>query len=174
MPYTNKSGETKPGIKPIPMEWSRILSEVCGSSDVKDKRARVRAGEKDQKLLLPAICFVGRSVKTRAKRYMIPTQLVMIDIDHCKDARAAWAGIRQSLGNDWVVDNIPLAHISPSGEGLHLFSLAQEGFKERLGLMNQFMLLILVKLLLMQMVEAFLNLHLIMLVLLEKAHMPII
>ena len=128
MPYTNKSGETKPGIKPIPMEWSRILSEVCGSSDVKDKIARVRAGEKDQKLLLPAICFVGRSVKTRAKRYMIPTQLVMIDIDHCKDARAAWAGIRQSLGNDWVVDNIPLAHISPSGEGLHLFSLAQEGF----------------------------------------------
>ena len=36
--------------------------------------------------------------------------------------------LRQSLGNDWVVDNIPLAHISPSGEGLHLFSLAQEGF----------------------------------------------
>ena len=127
-PFRNKEGKLVPGVKPVPMEWSDIKARVLSSPEVRDLTARHRLGNPDAKIQLPSINFVGTSVKTRAKKYMIPTQLVMIDIDHCKDAAASWKEIVEAMGSDFLVDNIMVAHISPSG-GIHIIFKAQPGYE---------------------------------------------
>lgn len=115
-----------PGIKPNPMEWVDIKNKILESKDVRDKIERHRAGDPDAKVSLPAICFVGTSTSTRKAAAMIPTQYVMIDVDHCKDAEGAWKTITEEMGNDWIVDNVLLAHLTPS-KGLHIFFKALPG-----------------------------------------------
>mgnify|MGYP003396746869 FL=1 len=124
--YSKSKGQLVPGVKPVPMEFSRIKSEILASDKVKETIARHRSGDKTAKISLPAICFTGRSVSTRKNSAMIPTQYVMIDIDHCKDAEGAWKEIELTMGKDWIVDNVLLAHLTPS-KGMHIFFKAQEG-----------------------------------------------
>ena len=127
-PFKSKDGKIKPGVKPVKMDWARIKREVLGSPQVKDLVVRHRRGEEGCKIQLPAIGFVGNCQKTRAARYMIPTQLVMIDIDHVTDARLAWQGInnaiKEKLGEEWFQRNVQVVHVTPSG-GLHIFFTAQ-------------------------------------------------
>ena len=66
---------------------------------------------------------------------MTPTQLFMIDIDHCKDPKGSWQKIYEQAGNEWVCDNIMLVHITPSGEGLHII-FKQQGFPTLIENMN--------------------------------------
>lgn len=139
--FKNKAGKICPGIKPQPMDWNRIkntiLSDEKTASLVKQYR---ETGDTDAKKSLPAICFVGTCKPgcTRAARNMIPTQLIMIDIDHCENPREAWQGIKDKMTNDWIVDNCIVAHITPSGKGLHLILKAQEGMDTLLDNMNYY------------------------------------
>lgn len=91
-PWKNKEGRIVPGVKPHPMEWSEIKAKVLARKDVREKIMAHREGKEGMKIQLPAICFVGRSTSTRKASAMVPTQLVMIDIDHCQDAEKAWEG----------------------------------------------------------------------------------
>ena len=133
--FSKKAGKMVPGLKPNPMEWATIKKDVLSSKDVKDKIERHRAGDPDAKVSLPCICFVGRCTGTRKNSSMVPTQWVMIDIDHCSDAVGAWNTMKEEAGNDWICDNVLLAHLSPS-KGLHLFFKAVQPYTTLLDNMN--------------------------------------
>lgn len=137
--FRNKEGKVCPGVKPNPMEWADIKSKVLDSQVVKDNVAKYRAGDSEAKLWLPAINFVGSSKTTRMNAAMVPTQLVMIDIDHCEDPRGAWQSIIDRMTWEWVCDNVDVAHISPSGKGLHIFFESQgyPTLKENMDWLNQ-------------------------------------
>ena len=136
--FRNKDGKVCPGVKPNPMEWAEIKSKVLQSQVVIDNVAKYRQGDAEAKLWLPAINFVGSSKTTRMNAAMVPTQLVMIDIDHCEDPKGAWKSIIDRMTWEWVCDNVDVAHISPSGKGLHIFFESQ-GFatlKENMDWLN--------------------------------------
>lgn len=135
--FSKKAGKMVPGLKPNPMEWATIVKDVLSSKEVKDKVERHRLGDPDAKVSLPCICFVGKCTSTRKNAAMIPTQWVMIDIDHCTDAVGAWETIKNEAGNDWICDNVLLTHLSPS-KGLHIFFKAQVGFTTLEQNMNHF------------------------------------
>lgn len=126
---TTRDGRKVPGTKPSPMEWSAIEEQILKSKEVGDLVERYRKGDKDAKPNLPAINFVGRTVGVRRNDQMEPTQLVMVDIDHCADPCGAWENIHKTIieafGDDWFIKNVILVHITPSGKGLHLFFVQQ-------------------------------------------------
>lgn len=133
-PQRTKGGKLAPSVKPLPMEWSHIVSDVMNSDNVKEKIAAIREGKKELKTELPCVCFMGRCEKTRKESAMIPTNMVMIDIDHMeKDPKEAYNEIfsfaETAMPEGWWVDNIILAYITPSGKGLRLVFVAQEGCK---------------------------------------------
>ena len=123
--FRNKEGKVCPGIKPNPMEWAEIKSKVLESKVVKDLVAKYRAGDEESKRWLPSIGFVGACQSTRMNAAMIPTQLVMIDIDHCEDPKKAWEDIKERMTWEWICNNVDVAHISPSGKGLHIIFESQ-------------------------------------------------
>ena len=119
----------RPGVTPEPMEWSDIkkliLENENWAKQIDDYR---ETGNTELKMSLPSINFVGRSVRDRANNAMIPTQLFMIDIDHIpedKDCRQVWDTLCMKVDYDWIVDNVILAHISPSGHGIHIIFKSQ-------------------------------------------------
>lgn len=127
--YQNKKGVICPGIKPEPLEWNKIVANVLNNPKTAELVIAYRAtGNPEFKKRLDAICFVG-SCKggTRAARNMLPTQLVMIDIDHCDDPKASWLGIRDRLIDCKLMSNLYICHITPSGHGLHLILSAVDG-----------------------------------------------
>lgn len=135
-----KDGKMVPGVKPVPMEWNDIAKKLAAAPALKEKLEAIRAEsdkdkQADMKKSLPAVNFVGRSSKTRAAKYMTPTQLVMVDVDHCTDARGAWQRIVEERGNAWIVDHIMVAHLTPR-LGLHIIFKAQEGFTTLQGNMD--------------------------------------
>ena len=119
----------RPGVTPEPMEWSDIKKQILENENwakqIDDYR---ETGDTELKQSLPSINFVGRSVRDRANNAMIPTQLFMIDIDHIpedKDCRQVWDTLCMKVDYDWIVDNVILAHISPSGHGIHIIFKSQ-------------------------------------------------
>lgn len=119
----------RPGVTPEPMEWSDIKKQILEnenwSKQIDDYR---ETGDTNLKQSLPSINYVGRSVRGRANDAMIPTQLFMIDIDHIpedKDCRQVWDTLCMKVDYDWIVDNVILAHISPSGHGIHIIFKSQ-------------------------------------------------
>ena len=119
----------RPGVTPEPMEWSDIKKQILENENwakqIDDYR---ETGDTKHKMSLPAINFVGQSVRGRSNDAMIPTQLFMIDIDHIpadKDCRQVWDTLCMKVDWDWIVDNVILAHISPSGHGIHIIFKSQ-------------------------------------------------
>ena len=119
----------RPGVAPEPMEWSDIRKLILENENWCQQIDEYReTGNTDLKQSLPSINFVGRSVRDRAKDAMIPTQLFMIDIDHIpedKDCRQVWDTLCMKVDYDWIVNNVILAHISPSGHGIHIIFKSQ-------------------------------------------------
>ncbi len=125
----NTAKGLRPGVVPEPMEWSDIKKQILEnenwSRQIDDYR---ETGDVNLKASLPSINFVGRSVRGRANDAMIPTQLFMIDIDHIpedKDCRQVWDTLCMKVDWDWIVNNVMLAHISPSGHGIHIIFKSQ-------------------------------------------------
>ena len=119
----------RPGVAPEPMEWSDIKKLILENENWAKQIDEYReTGDAELKQSLPSINFVGRSVRDRANNAMIPTQLFMIDIDHIpedKDCRQVWDTLCMKVDYDWIVDNVILAHISPSGHGIHIIFKSQ-------------------------------------------------
>ena len=125
----NTAKGLRPGVTPEPMEWSDIKKQILENENwnrqIDDYR---QTGDVNLKQSLPSINFVGRSVRGRANDAMIPTQLFMIDIDHISedtDCRQVWDTLCMKVDWDWIVDNVILAHISPSGHGIHIIFKSQ-------------------------------------------------
>lgn len=128
-PFVNKSGVVCPGVKPTPMEWDKIKL-LCDQSCVKDGIEKFRStGDAEAKKSIVSICFTGSCTSTRAASNMVPTQAVMIDIDHVEDPATAYSVILADMDRDWWVRNMLLAFITASGKGLRFVFWAQEGFK---------------------------------------------
>lgn len=126
--FSKKKGGLVPGVEPHPMEYNDIKNNVLDSVDVRENIRKHREGDPNAKIAIPSICFTGRSVGTRKNSDMIPTQFVMIDVDHCQDARKAWEEFKTIMTWDWVCDNVLIAHLTPS-LGLHIYFKSQEGLK---------------------------------------------
>lgn len=140
-PAKTREGKIAPSVKPVPMEWSHIESDIMDSDDVKEKIKAIREGNKELKAQLPCVCFMGRTEKTRKESEMKPTNMVMIDIDHMeRDPRECYNDIfnwaESTMPEGWWVDNVILAYVTPSGKGLRLVCVAQEGFKTVLDNIN--------------------------------------
>lgn len=131
-PITTKEGKQVPGTKPKAMEWERIRKDILSSEYVKQHVANYRnTGEKSWKTSLHGINFVGRSNGSRKNSDMTPTQLVMIDIDHCEKPRESYEAIIEACkeqGEGWLSNNLLIGHLTPSGFGLH-FIFKQQGYK---------------------------------------------
>ena len=119
--FLNKEGKVCPGIKPNPMTWDEIKEKVLTQEKVTALVQKYReTGDTDMKKWLPSICFVGRCTSTRKRASMIPTQLIMIDIDHCENPEQAWKDLSEKMGQAWVNEHVVMVHVTPSGHGLHL------------------------------------------------------
>ena len=128
-PFADKNGVKKPGIQPRNMSWEDI-KKLMDSKDVVETIDKIREGDKSLKVTLPAICFTGVCSKTRQAKYMTPTQLVMIDIDHVDNPHKVWEeNILPAFGNDFLAHQVILAHISCGGKGIRIITIAQEGCK---------------------------------------------
>lgn len=130
-PIKTKDGLIRPGVKPQSMEWSSIKTYMGAKANT-DLIKRFREGDADAKAQLPAVCFVGECLKTRANKYMRPTQCVMLDVDHVEDPRASYAKLLDDFKDNegrkkWFFDNVLLVAITPSGHGLRIVTWAQAG-----------------------------------------------
>lgn len=131
-PFTNKNGVKCPGIKPVRMGWPDVMT-ICNSQEQIGKIEKLRSIKEDKKAYeevkkdLPAICYVGDCMKTRASQYMNPTGLYMIDIDHCDNPSEAFSTIAEEMGAEFMGSKCMLAHITPSGKGLRFVMMVNDG-----------------------------------------------
>lgn len=125
--FVNKEGKTCPGVKAKPYSRERFL-DLTKQDWVASKIEAFRNGDANGKLSLPAVCWVGTTqTGFRKAEAMQPTQLVMIDIDHCEDPRKAYyelSGELVPLSENSIEDSCVLAHVTPSGKGLRLIFLS--------------------------------------------------
>ena len=117
----------RPGVKPEPRDWGWIVQNILKNENWCKQIDEYRETHNTElKTSLPSINFVGRSVAARANSDMIPTQLVMIDIDHLNcDPKDFWESFKAKVDKKWICDNLMLAHVSPGGHGIHLFFINQ-------------------------------------------------
>ena len=131
-PFKDKEGNMKPGIKPQVKSWAdikKIMSEKWFAERIDKVRSAPNKEEKAiAKKNVPGVIFTGRTESTRMASAMIPTQLAMVDIDKCeKDPKEIWQRLFELKGNDWICDNIVLAHITCGGKGLRIVLRGQKG-----------------------------------------------
>ena len=131
-PFKDKEGNIKPGIKPQVKSWAdikKIMSEKWFAERIDKVRSAPNKEEKAiAKKNVPGVIFTGRTESTRMASAMIPTQLAMVDIDKCeKDPKEIWQRLFELKGNDWICDNIVLAHITCGGKGLRIVLRGQKG-----------------------------------------------
>ena len=86
-----KAGQKVPGIKPNAKNWSEIL-ELSNDGGVRDLVKSYReTGDTKYKMALPSVNYMGRCTGDyRSAANMIPTQAVMVDIDHVTEAMSAY------------------------------------------------------------------------------------
>ena len=141
-PFHNKEGKKSPGIQPVRMSWVDI-KKVCTSQEQIGRIQRLRATTEkkdyeEQKKDIPAVCFVGDCSKTRALKYMTPTGLYMIDVDHCKEPRKAWETIAGEMGAEYLKSHCLFAHVTVGGEGLRFAMRALPEYDSLIDNMNWF------------------------------------
>lgn len=135
-PWTDKNGVVKPGIRPIALTWQQI-KDLCDSDSQKELIAKAREVLSDKKAyaeakkLIPAVVFTGTCSqgKTRAQKYMTPTGLVMIDIDHCGSPKAAWDAIKFRMEIGGWLDKVVLVHSTISNDGLRIVTYSPDKFE---------------------------------------------
>lgn len=135
---STKSG-LRPGVKPEAQEWKWIVENILKNENWAKQIDHYREShESELKTSLPSINFVGTSVASRANADMIPTQLVMIDIDHLTLSPSEfWNQFTFKVTEGWIKEHLMLAHVSPGGKGIHLF-FKSLGFSTLLENMNAY------------------------------------
>ena len=129
-PIKTRTGKMAPGTQPCPMEWNDIKNKVLSTERQADLVRQIREGNKELKTSLASVDFMGRCGASRSADSMLPTNLVMVDIDHFKgDVRKAYDEIvfraESTLHTDWWIENAIVAYITPS-LGLRLVFKAQD------------------------------------------------
>lgn len=97
--------------------------ELIRSDEVARLCAEVRRGCREAKRRLPAFCFHAVfNGNVRRNDNAVPSKLFMLDLDHVGDAEALWERLSAVLP-----ENVVLAHVTPSCEGLRLVAVMSEG-----------------------------------------------
>ena len=116
MPFRNKEGKVVPGIVAEPMTWDEMKEKVLTKMWVYDLVKIIRQGDKSLKTQLPAVDWIGRTTTgKRLAENCVPTQYVMVDIDHCKDCDGCIADILERMKEDDILKRcILVIHRTPS------------------------------------------------------------
>ena len=114
-----KPGIWVPGTEPVPRPMSEILI-ISELGAISEKIAAYRNGDNEAKKSLPAICWTGKcNGGSRCLENCLPTQFVMVDVDHVADVSRAVSEIKESLeACPEVMERVLIEHITPSGKGL--------------------------------------------------------
>lgn len=92
---------------------------LCSTPIVAQLIAAFRAGDAASKKRLPAVTYMGRSTSgQRRAADMVPTGLVMLDVDHVAEDRLP--ALREHLMQHIDDAQIVLLHITPSGRGMRI------------------------------------------------------
>lgn len=122
-PFKTKSGKIAPGVKPVPSDFEALF-DIVEKEPYKSILYEVGEGKKERKSELPCVCWVGKCQSTRKASAMVPTQFVMIDIDHTEDPDTAWVDLSEKMGAEFMASKLLVAHITPSLRGLRLIFAA--------------------------------------------------
>ena len=131
--YVKSATSTTPSF----LDYNQFMG-IIRTSFVKDvvnnARAALAEGNEQRyqeiKRGLPAMmwCGVSEDGKQRAARYLQPTGLFMVDVDHCgsrEKVEECFARVRAEIDSDMeYAGRLMAAHVTPSGEGLRLVVLA--------------------------------------------------
>lgn len=131
--FPNQKGESYiPGTTAHPMSWEE-LDLYLRNDDIKATVAAIRAGNKELKKKLPAICWVGHATKGhRLAAECEPTQYVMIDIDHVSDVDHAIECIRRDIAlDDALFSHVLCIHRTPSLGVRIVFRAFEKEFTEK-------------------------------------------
>lgn len=127
LPHKDKKGSYVPGVRPYPKEWSEILEMIQRPQHVKIIE-QVRAGDKEMKKALPAVCWMGVCQDKRSTAGAVPTGLVMVDIDHVEKPLQMAIDIAKLFKKRVTDSNIAVIHVTPSGKGLRVVFTSREEF----------------------------------------------
>ena len=131
MPFwSTKQKKWCPGVTAKKMSWAEVY-ELMSSEAYHKITDAIRAGAKERKPELPSIDYVGKSVNgKRENKYMVPTQLVMLDVDHMEEkgynAFNVYERVLESSKRSNLFERIALIHKTPRG-GLRIVARALEG-----------------------------------------------
>lgn len=121
-----------PGVTPNPKTIEEIVELTKHTHPFVDQ---YRAGNKNCKLALPAVCWTGRCLgNRRSADAMEATQFVMLDIDHCENVDEANAEITSAMLRDKV--QLAISHVTPSGSGLRFVVRATDPIDNLSGYMK--------------------------------------
>lgn len=106
----------KPGTQANSTLWQDIKNNILYQESVAKTVQAIRAGQKELKTSLPAICWVGHS--TTGKRLaadMQPTQFVMIDIDHVSNIADALLKLKERVNAHEILSKtVFIIHTTPN------------------------------------------------------------
>lgn len=117
--------------KPWPVYDGNHLLQLMKEPSVEVDIRNIREGHDEAKRYLPAIIWGGHFEHQRRRdAECVPSGLFCLDIDHItKDGSEGARRYYQEhfAGREDELD-IVFAHVSPSGDGLHVVALCQQGF----------------------------------------------
>lgn len=128
-PFISKNGKWCPGVLAKKMSWEDIKAQLLSSDNIRNLVTLIRQGDKSKKVELPAICWVGSSeTGYRRADACVPTQFVMIDIDHVADVDKAIQDLGFALNqHEEIKPLILVVHKTPS-LGLRIVFKAREDY----------------------------------------------
>lgn len=125
-PFYNSAGALCPGIKPRSMTSAEIMDEAekpyIKEIIEKIRKAKTKDEQASLKKQLPCICYMGKTESTRRADKMIPTQLIMIDVDHVLSPDEMSKFLYEKVAND---NDCLIFHITPR-YGFRLVCKAQK------------------------------------------------
>lgn len=125
--YSPRQSRHCPGVKAKELTLD-TFQRLTTSNSVKELIENYRNGtDTTAKQKLPAVTWCGYTTSGMRKASdMVHTGFFLVDVDHCENPREAWAKIWEELGKD--VENLLIAHVTPSGKGLRMVHQCVEGF----------------------------------------------
>lgn len=118
--------------KPWPVYDAKHLMSLMRQPGVEVDIRNIREGRQDAKRYLPAIVWGGHFEHQRRRdAECVPSGLFCLDIDHIttEGPEGARRYYQEHFGGREDELDIVFAHVSPSGDGLHVVALCQPGLQ---------------------------------------------
>lgn len=116
--FQNQKGVWCPGVLPKEKDVESLYA-ITRTEGIEALCKQYQEGNAEAKRQLPAVCWTGKNQgKRRMAETMLPTQFVMIDIDHVENPEEVW----RQMDQKHIIEDLKCAvvHITPSGKGLRM------------------------------------------------------